>query len=381
MRILTAPYFLIALFFGAAAPALAASPGISAPVALLVDSDNHATLFARNADRPMPPASMAKMMTVFIAFDAIESGELALDKICRVGDATWEKWNNRGSTMFLKQGERVSVENLLNGIITLSGNDASIVLADCIAGSEAQFVQRMNKTAGRLGMKNSRFGTANGWPDEGRTMVTARDMARLGLATVQRFPELYRKFYGLPRFSWGGVTQPNRNPILGRIAGADGLKTGHTEEAGYAFAGSVEQDGRRLIFVLSQMESKAQRIEESVALAKWGFTNFRTQPLFAKQQEVHRAKVQLGDAADVGLVAGNSVNALIAKDSNATLQLLVRYNGPLKAPIAAGDPVATLEISSGTVTQHIPLLASENVGEAGFFDRVIAGLRHLLGWI
>src|SRR5687767_4140469 len=263
-----------------AAPAQAPAFDTSAKVAYLVDLSSGAVLLSKNADMRMPPASMAKMMTTNVAFELIDRGELALNKMCTVRPETWQKWHGpqAGSTMFLSPGEQVSVENLLHGIVTLSGNDASVVLAECIAGTEEAFANVMNENAKRLGLTNSHFGNSNGWPDEGRTYVTARDLAALARAEIENHPELYKKFYSQTSFTWGktlgsgqAITQGNRNPLLGKVPGADGLKTGHTEEAGYGFTGSSEQNGRRLIMVVAGLDSFNGRIEESVRLMQWGF--------------------------------------------------------------------------------------------------------------
>ena len=241
--------FLAAL----AAPTSAAAPPFdtAAPVAYLIDLSSGAQLYAKDADRRMPPASMAKMMTAYVAFDMIRKGELKEDQTFTVRPETWQRWHGpaAGSTMFLSPNEQVSVENLLNGIVVLSGNDASVVLAEGIAGTEQAFAQRMNQAAQRLGMTNSRFCNSNGWPDEGCTHVTARDLAKLAAATVREFPDLYKKYYSKTEFTWGKtlgggapITQANRDPLLGRVQGADGLKTGHTDEAGYGFTGSAAVD-------------------------------------------------------------------------------------------------------------------------------------------
>ena len=258
-----------AALISAPAPAKAPQLETQAPIAFLVDLSSGAVLLAKNADQRIPPASMAKMMTTEVAFELIDSGKLQLNKTCTVRPETWQKWHGpqAGSTMFLSVNEQVSVENLLHGIVTLSGNDASVVLAECIAGTEEAFAGQMNELAAKLGMTNSRFGNSNGWPDEGRTFVTARDLATLARATIENHPKLYKQFYGQPSFTWGktlgsgqAITQGNRNPILGKVPGADGLKTGHTDEAGYGFTGSAEQNGRRLIEVVAGLGSWNDRV-------------------------------------------------------------------------------------------------------------------------
>ncbi|UUR08665.1 D-alanyl-D-alanine carboxypeptidase family protein [Sphingomonas glaciei] len=385
------PHILAALFLATAASAtVAAAPPFDTParVAYLVDLSSGAELLAKDADKPMPPASMAKMMTSEVAFELIKSGQLPLSKMCTVRPETWKQWHSAGSTMFLSVNEQVSVENLLHGIVTLSGNDASVVLAECIAGTEQAFATQMNALAKRLGMKNSRFCNATGWPDEGCTVTTARDLAILARASIERHPKLYKQFYGQPKFTWGktlgagaDITQANRNPILGVIPGADGLKTGHTDEAGYGFTGSAEQNGRRLVMVLAGLDSFTGRISESNRLMSWGFGAWQSRPLFAANAAVGSARVQLGDAAEVLLVAPRAIAVTYpAGTVGGEPRLRIAYNGPLKAPIAKGAEVAQLIVTTpdGTV-QRMPLVAAEAVGEAGFFGRLWLGLKQLVG--
>jgi D-alanyl-D-alanine carboxypeptidase (penicillin-binding protein 5/6) len=337
----------------------------------------------------MPPASMAKMMTTEVAFELIDKGEMPLTKMCTVRPETWQKWHGpqAGSTMFLSVNEQVSVENLLHGIVTLSGNDASVVLAECIAGTEQAFAGQMNALAKQRGLANSHFGNSNGWPDEGVTYVTARDLATLAKATIERHPKLYKQFYGQPSFTWGktlgsgaDITQGNRNPILGKIPGADGLKTGHTDEAGYGFTGSAEQNGRRLVMVIAGLSSFNQRIEESTRLMNWGFGAWQAKPLFKSGAQVGSAQVQLGSESEVALLAPRDLAVTIPAGLLSKTSMKIRYAGPVKAPIAKGQHIADLIVtSSDTGEQVMPLVAAEAVDEAGFFGRLWAGLKHLLG--
>ena len=386
------PIFPTAAFMLAAAyPATAAAPpyDTTAPVAYMVDLSSGAVLYSKDANRRMPPASMAKMMTVHVAFDMIKKGELKLDQMIEVRPETWKKWHGpaAGSTMFLSTGEKVSVENLLKGIVTLSGNDACVVLAEGISGTEEAFVQRMNDAAKRIGLTNSRFGNSNGWPDEGRTYVTAQDLAMLAKATIENHPDLYKRFYALKEFTWGktlgsnaDITQANRDPLLGRVAGADGLKTGHTDEAGYGFTGSAEQNGRRLVMVVAGLDSFNGRITESVKFMDWGFKAWTAKPLFPKGKRVETADVQLGDAATVGLVAPRNLAVTLPAGAAANMSVKVVYNGPVKAPIKAGQHIADLVVTTPeTGAQTMPLVAENDVGEAGFFGRLWAGLKSLVG--
>lgn len=384
------PVLAFPLFLAlAAVPVAAAAPPFNtpAPVAYMVDLSSGAELYARNPDQRIPPASMAKMMTVLVAFDRIASGQLKLDQKFTVRPETWQRWHGpaAGSTMFLEVGEQVSVEDLLHGIVTLSGNDACVVLAEGMSGTEEAFVQQMNQTAKAIGMKNSRFGNSNGWPDEGRTFVTARDLATLAKATIEKHPKLYKDFYSRASYtrklSDGKViTQPNRDPLLGRVAGADGLKTGHTEEAGYGFTGSAIQDGRRIVMVVSGLTSYNGRADESVRFMDWGFRAWTAKPLVAKGARVQTAEVQLGSASEVGLVAPRNLAVTLPSGSAANMQAKVVYQGPIKAPIEAGQHIADLVVTTpDTPPQAMPLVAEKAVGEAGFFGRAWAGLMSLFG--
>jgi len=378
-----------ALSLTSTAPAKAPPFETPARVAYLIDLSSGAVLLSKNADVRMPPASMAKMMTTNVAFELIKKGDLKLDKACTVRPETWQKWHGpqAGSTMFLSPNEQVTVDELLKGIITLSGNDASVVLAECIAGTEEAFANVMNDNAKRLGLSNSHFGNSNGWPDEGRTYVTARDLATLARAEIENYPDLYKKYYSLTEYTHGqtlgsgaAITQANRNPLLGRVAGADGLKTGHTEEAGYGFTGSAEQNGRRLIMVVAGLDSFNQRISESVRLMQWGFSAWQSKPLFKSGTNVGAADVQMGSSSEVSLVAPRDLSLTYPAGVLSKVGAMkVRYQGPVKAPIAKGQHIADLVVSMPDGEQVMPLVAGEAVGEAGFFTRAWIGLKQLFG--
>lgn len=252
-----------------------------APIVMLKDLDSGAILFSRGAEKRFAPASMAKVMTAYVVLDLIKKGELARDRQFTVGEATWKKWNSStgGSTMFLSPNEKVSVDDLLKGLITVSGNDAAAVLAIGIDGSEDAFVKRMNAVASKIGMTSSRFGTPSGWPDGGVTQVSAADLVTLADRLIRDHPGGYARYFSIPKLQHGKspegkpIIQPNRNPILGRFEGADGLKTGHTAEAGYCFLGSAKRNGRRLVMVVAGMGSEKARREEAERLMEWGFAS------------------------------------------------------------------------------------------------------------
>ena len=372
----------------ATCPAIAAPDyQTPAPVAYLQDLSSGAILYSKDADRRMPPASMAKMMTVYVAFDMIKSGELKLSQKFPVRPETWRAWHSQGSTMFLGVGEEPTVDDLLKGIVTLSGNDACVVLAEGISGTESAFTDRMNRAAVKLGLTNSHFGTSNGWPDAGRTYVTARDLAKLATATIKDHPDLYKRFYSLRSFTWGKtlgtgdpIPQANRDPLLGRVAGADGLKTGHTDEAGYGFTGSAEQSGRRLVMVMAGLGTYGQRAEESVKFMEWGFRAWQAKPILAKGKQIETAEVQLGSASTVGLVAPTNLTATLPAGAVPEMRLTVSYDGPIKAPIKAGQHIADLIVTTSDLPpQRLPLVAATDVAEAGFFGRAWAGLMGLFG--
>lgn len=372
----------------AAMPATAAAPTFDtpAPVAYMVDMSSNAVLYSKDPDHRMPPASTAKMMTVYVVFDMIKKGQLKPDQQFTMSPETWRKWHSQGSTMFLKANESVSVDNLLKGIVTLSGNDACVVLAEGVSGTEQAFTDRMNEAAKKLGLTNSHFGTSNGWPDNGVTYVTARDLAKLAEATIRDFPDLYKRYYSLPSFTWGtqmngsAIDQANRDPLLGVVAGADGLKTGHTEEAGYSFVGSAIQNGRRLVMVVAGFTTYNQRKDESIKFMNWGFRAWQTHPIVAKGKEVATAEVQLGSSSSVGLVAADNLAMTVPSGTTPNTNAKVVYDGPLKAPIKAGDHVADLIVTSpGMPDQRFPLVADKDVGQAGFFGRAWTGLMQLFG--
>lgn len=380
------PFALVLPLLFTAAQANTPSYTSAAPYAYMVDLASGRVLFARESDRRIPPASMAKMMTTHVALKMIHDGKLRLDQTFTVRPETWRKWHSQGSTMFLAVNEQVSVENLLHGIVTLSGNDACVVLAEGIAGTEEAFTDLMNAEAKRLGLANSHFANSNGWPDEGRTYTTVRDLAVLARASVEETPDLYRRFYTTRAFTWGktmggaAISQTNRNPILGRIEGADGLKTGHTEEAGYGFAGSAEQKGRRLIMVVAGLPSFNGRIEESVRFMDWGFKAWKLRPLAKAGVPLAQARVQGGWSRSVDLVAPRDLVATVPMSANGPVKGRVVYRGPVKAPIAQGQEIARLVVDAGDgTTQSLPLVAREGVAEAGFFGRLWTGFLALFG--
>jgi len=381
---LAAPISALMLAF--AVPAAANYQSL-APFAYLKDMSTGAVLFSQAADQQMPPASMAKMMTTHVAFDLVKQGKLKLDQKFRVRAETWEKWHGpkAGSTMFLSVNQEVSVEDLLHGIVTLSGNDACVVLAEGISGTEEAFVDLMNAEAKKLGLKGSHFTNSNGWPDD-RQVVTPHDLAIIAERTIKDYPELYKQFYAVDSFTWGQtmggapITQPNRNPILGKVRGADGLKTGHTEAAGFGFTGSAEQDGRRLVMVVSGLTSWDERVKESIRLMEWGFGAWDAKPILTNGKVALRAPVFLGDAPDVGITAAPGTAVSVPKAIVSGVGAKIVYDGPISAPIAKGQKIAELVLTvPGLAEQRVPLVAAEAVEKAGPFGRMMAAFRHVFG--
>lgn len=353
-------------------------PQSTAPIAYLVDLNSGTVLVDRKSGRQVPTASMAKMMTAFVAFEAIKARKISLQTEYKVSGATWTRWNNRGSTMFLKANQKVSVENLLHGVLTLSGNDASVVLAEGISGSETAFAGEMNAAAKRLGMKDSRFGNASGWPDGGKTVSTAQDLSLLAEHIIEDHPQLFEMFFGQRSFRWGNVTQSNRNPLLGAVAGADGMKTGHSSEAGYCLVGTAKQDDRRLLMVIAGLPSAQARIDEARLLMRWGFDNWVEQPLFAPNQMVTNVPVQLGEAMVVPVATTQRIAALSRKGAIERHRISVSYDGPVKAPIRKGQKIAELSLLyEGGKVQRFPLVAADSVERANFLGRALNGMRLL----
>lgn len=360
-----------------------------APIVMLKDLDSGAILFARGADKRFEPASMAKVMTAYVVLDLLKSGKLSRDERFTVSDATWKKWNgnNGGSTMFLRSGEKVSVDDLLKGLITVSGNDAAAVIAIGIDGSEEAFVKRMNDVAAKLGMTSSRFGTPNGWPDGGVTKVTAADLITLADRLIRDHPAAYSRYFSISKLTHGKapggtpIVQSNRNPILGRFEGADGLKTGHTSAAGYCFLGSAKRGGRRLIMVVAGMASEAARRDEAERLMRWGFEQWEGRELIAAGTEVGALDVGKGASPTVAATPAIPVRMTVPKGYSGSYRATMRARTPLAAPIERGTKIADLVITpDGLPPQVTPLLAANDVATGGWWDRARTGFYRLTGW-
>ena len=349
-----------------------------APVALLLDMSSGKTLFARNPDQRFLPASVTKVMTAYTAFDLLSQGRLRPDQMMTVSDGAWKEWHAKGSRMFLGRAARVSVDDLLMGITTVSANDGCIVLAEGAAGSIDGWVALMNGEARKLGMTGSHFGTPNGWMDNGNTYYTAHDLAKLADAMLTRFPSYYHRYIGHKSLRWNNITQFNHDPTLGIVPGADGIKTGWTNEAHYTFLGSAERGGRRLVMILAGVPTAPERARAARTLMEWGFNAFDSWPLFRAGDRVGAADVQQGALASVGLAAPRAYFATVSRGEVAPVSLHVKYDGPLVAPIVKGTPVAHLEIRIGSEPPtEVPLLATEDVPRGNAIDRLRSGLSAL----
>jgi D-alanyl-D-alanine carboxypeptidase (penicillin-binding protein 5/6) len=375
--------------FAATLPVAAQTPGYTTPAAtaFMKDLSSGTVLYAKDADRRMPPASMGKMMSVYVAFQMIKRGEARLDQTVTVRPETWTKWHSQGSTMFLSVNEQVSVENLLHGIVTLSGNDACVVLAEGLGGTEENYVALMNRAAKQIGLTQSHFNNTNGWPDPDE-YVTARDLARIAEATIRDFPDLYTRFYGLDKFTWGktlgagaDITQANRNPLLGRISGADGLKTGHTEEAGYGFTGSAVQNGRRIIMVVAGLTSFNQRISASVDFMNWGFNAWSAVPVAKGGQQLGEIAVAGGAEPKVGAMAPRDLFVTVPRGLGSERKTSVVPRTGVVAPLKKGQIIADLVVKvRGLPDTRLPLVAAVAVEQAGPVLRFWNWVKSLVGY-
>lgn len=364
----------------AAAKAAAAMPEITAPIALLIDVNGGKVLFERESHRRFVPASLTKIMTSYVAFELIKAGKLKLDQRIRMSHEAFAKWHRVGSTMFLADGSDTSVAELLEGIVTVSANDGSVVLAEGAAGNVPAFTAMMNEAAKQLGMKDTHYNTPNGWMDEGATYVSAADLATLSTALITRHPDLYARFYGHERLKFRGIEQRNHNPLYGHVAGADGVKTGFTNEAGYGLVGSAMRDGRRLMMVVGGYDNGKVRARESRDFLEWGFAAFEAHPLFAKGAQIGKAKVQGGEAREVSLVTPHPLALTWPRGQRAGYTLTLRYKGPLRAPIKRGDSVASLIVRvPGEGETRLPLVAGADVPQAGALARLRNGLLAMIG--
>ena len=369
--------FVVA-FIGMAWHATAVELLTPAKQAYITDFESGKVLFAKDAEVPMKPASMAKIMTVFIVFQRITDGSLQLEDKFLVSEKAWRKG---GSRSFVEVGSRVSVSDLLHGVVVQSGNDAAIVLAEGIAGTEQAFAEEMNFWAEKLGMTQTNFRNATGWPDPD-LQTSAKDLNILTTELIKRFPvDSYPDLYPIfakREFTYNKISQPNRNPLVYGTKGADGLKTGHTEESGYGLVGSAVRDGQRVVMVLNGMDSMKQRSTESRRLMDLIFREYKSYEFFKKGQPVDQANVWLGTSPQVDLVLDAPLKMLLSRKDRQAMEISLQWLDPVPAPIRAGDQIGTLVVTLPDEVTKMPLRAAQDVDTLGLFNRIGAAVKYLI---
>jgi D-alanyl-D-alanine carboxypeptidase (penicillin-binding protein 5/6) len=374
--------FLVALSF-AVGPARSAPFETKAKQAFMIDATSGTILFSKNADDLIPPASLAKLMTMETVFDALKQRNVSLDQEFAVSEHAWRTGGapSGGSTMFAKLKSRIRLEDLIRGVIIQSANDGAIIIAEGMVGSEEKFAAEMNKRASAIGLTKSIFKNPTGLPADGQ-VVTVRELAMLGMHIWRAYPEFYR-IYAEPDFTWNKITQRNRNPLLAMKIGADGMKTGFTEASGYAIVGSAERDGTRVFLAMSGMASDKERAEEARKLLEWGMVGFARTPLFSAEDTIGTVAVFGGDATSVPLRAKGPIAIPLPRDAGEKLAARIVYQGPIVAPIKQGDQIGSLNVWLGdTLAQETPLYAAADVGAGSFHQRAWAAARELaIGWL
>ncbi len=347
--------------------------------ALILDAETGAVLLEKNADVLMPPASMSKLMTLLMVYERLRNGSLSLNDTFPVSENAWKKGGAKsgGSTMFLNPFEKVRVEDLIRGIAIQSGNDACIVLAEGLSGSEEAFARAMTARAREMGLRSSTFRNSTGLPDP-QHLTTAHDLALLAKHIIQNYPEYYH-YDSEKYFTYNGIRQGNRNPLIYRDLGADGLKTGHTDESGYGLTASAVRNGRRLIMVLNGLPTLKARAAESETLIEWGFREFDNFALLQAGEKVADAEVWLGEEQTVPLILKSPLTVTLPRKSRPGMKVTVVYNGPISAPIAIDAPIAKLVVTApDTKTIELPLVAGREVEKLGLFGRLAAALKAVI---
>ena len=365
------------ILFSASAPAQII--GTEAEYAVIMDHDTGDILWSKNGDTPMTPASMTKMMTAYFVFDLIDQGEITLQDEMVVSEDAWRRggFPSGTSTMGLRPKERPTVEQLLHGVIVMSGNDACIVLAEGIAGSEEAFAQQMTDRAHELGLTSVNFVNSTGLEGEGH-VASAADLAELARLTIENYPQYY-DWYDDPEYTWGAYTQANRNPLLGTMQGADGLKTGHLDASGYGLTGSAVRDGKRRIIVLNGTESKQARAQEAERLMRMAFTAFETRTIQGGDKRLAELDVWMGERRTVGVQLQESLDVTAHKRAFSRGKTEIVHDRLIEAPISAGDQIATLVVSiEGKDPIELPLVASEDVPRLGFVGKAVEGLSRMM---
>ena len=353
----------------------------TARTALVIDNTTGDVLLSKDIDRPIPPASMSKLMTLFMVFESLEEGKIEMDDTFRVSRKAWAKG---GSKMFVREGASVTIENLIKGVIIQSGNDACIVLAEGIAGTEENFAELMTIRAKEIGLTNSNFKNSTGWPDPEHYM-TSKDLVTLANKIREKYPSYYKIFDDL-EFTWDGISQKNRNPLLSMNLGADGLKTGYTEEAGYGLIASAKQNGRRITFVITGLKSIGQRAREAKGITTWAFKKFKLKTFFKKSSTILEAPVWRGEKETVKISASNDVQILLANDLKEKVKMHVVLKEPLIAPLKKGQKIkghlvleTTPLIKTSTEKKQIffPIEVSEDLDRGGLANKITTNLNTL----
>ncbi len=367
-------FTVVVWIFGLAYSSSAVAYDTSAKHAFLIDFDTNQVLFEKNADVLMPPASMSKIMTAYLAFEEIKSGRLKLEDKILISENAWRKG---GSKMFVQVNDEVTVSDILRGIIVQSGNDAAIALAEHLQGSEAAFASKMTKKARDLGLKKAKFKNATGWPDE-EHKITARELGLLAKLTIMNFPNLY-PIYAEKSFTFNNIKQGNRNPLLYDGSGSDGLKTGRTRAAGYGLTASVSKAGRRLVMVLNGMKSSSERKREARKLIEWGFREFDNYKIFEKGEIVTDIDVWLGKEKRISAFIKEETNLTVRRIDSEKVKTTVHYEEPLAAPIKQGQIVGTLKIKVPNQTlREYPLFAKQSIEKLGSWGRIVAAFNYLV---
>jgi serine-type D-Ala-D-Ala carboxypeptidase (penicillin-binding protein 5/6) len=354
-------------------------PNISAPHAILIDAQYGGVLFERDADRLIFPASLAKLMTAEYVFHEIKEGRIKLTDEYMVSENAWRKGGapSHGSTMFAALNSKVSVDDLLHALIIQSANDACIVLAEGIAGNEAEFGNKLTRRAREIGLEKSVFTNSNGLPDPNEK-VTTRELATLARHIIRTYPDFYQLF-AQPEFTWNKIRQQNRNPLLGAMNGADGLKTGYTKEAGYGLVGSAVQNDLRLVVVVTGVSTAKERADEAKKALEWGFRNFEQRTIFAEGQTIGTAKVFGGASSRVALKADGEVKVMLPKSGADRLIARIVYTGPVPAPVAEGTPIGNLKVwRNDNLILTMPLKAAENVGKGNMPQRAFDAVTEMI---
>jgi D-alanyl-D-alanine carboxypeptidase (penicillin-binding protein 5/6) len=382
-RILSLVSFVLVFLLAQISLGNAQSFDTKAKQALLMDADTGTVLFAKNADIKIPPASLAKIMTMEVVFNQLSSGSLALEDKYFVSENAWRNGgaNSGGSTMFAKLNSEIALEDLIRGVIIQSANDGAMVIAEGLAGSEADFARLMNQRAEVIGLNSSNFVNSTGLPAENQ-YVSLRDLGKLSRHVIKTYPAFY-KYYSEPGFEWNKIFQRNRNPLLKLKIGADGMKTGFTEESGYAIVGSAVNDGRRLIAVLSGMKSKKERGEEARKLLNWGFKAFEKYSLFKADEVVGQASVYGGEKSGVDVVGSDPIELYLPIGNRDKLTARIVYDGPILPPVQKGDQIAVLKVWVGEeLSQEVNLYAAETIEKGSLQRQAVDALKELLfGWL